>query len=248
MTIQLDEPQVSLRAPVFRMSFPNLIEPRAYTDPKTKKKSAPEYSVQMIIEPKGLDHFQMLNPETDEWEKEVNIKKVIRAVADAAWGDNENYDFETFIKTEALKVPLVNGDKVAKERESRNKKGDLYAGNFVLRGHASAKFRPALYTVDGGSYRELDMEKDDEGVYLNSVDVALAKKLFYAGAYGRANLTCKGVESSFGKFVTVYLNGVLFHRDGKRIGGASGEDRFGGIEGGVGDYDPTSELDDEIPF
>ncbi len=49
--------------------------------------------------------------------------------------------------------------------------------------------------------------------------------------------------------MTTYLRAVMKVADGERIGGATGESVFAGIEGGTSDEDPTSRaLDDEIPF
>ena len=54
------------------------------------------------------------------------------------------------------------------------------------------------------------------------------------------------------KYVTFYVNSVVFKKDGERLGGGSHMERLLGVKGGETTYDPTegmkSNLDDEIPF
>ena len=79
-------------------------------------------------------------------------------------------------------------------------------------------------------------------------DMAKANSLVVGGYYARANINGKSQETPQGRFVTFYVNAVLFFKVGVKIGGMTAEELFGGVEGGTSDADVTAGMDDEIPF
>lgn len=225
-----------LRSPMFRMSFPNVIEPRAYMGTGAKT-----FGVEMLLNPDDLGKFQLLTDEKDEsgasiWE-EVDVQKLMVKIAKDAWAD---INVKEAVKHGGLTWPLIDGDKKAADREAKGKKGDIYKGYKVLKASSNEEYAPSIHIIDGGVYRELDRNSES--------DMAIAKTRFVAGYYAKASLSCKAIETPQGKFIKFYMNAILFVKDGERIGGMSTADRFGGIEGGSSDYDPTEGMDDEIPF
>ena len=214
-----------LRTPVFRMSYPNLVDPKPYQDPKTGKKGDPTYNVEALIKPDDIAKFQVLRDDT--WE-EVDVKQAMAEVAKTEWTD---INLKEAVAQKALGWPLKDGEKKKAEREAKGKKGDVYEGVKVLPLKASKDYPPQLYVVEGGKFRELSRA--------NEADKAKAEQLFVGGYYAKGNVNLKAVETPQGRYVTFYLNAIVFIREGERIGGMSAEERFGGIEGGESDYDPT---------
>jgi hypothetical protein len=215
------------------MSFPNLVHPNAF------KEGAPKsYNCQMLIEPSTVPDGFEIKLDGEGWEA-VDIRHVFMAVAKHKWPD---LDIKEAVKHGGLKWPLKDGDEIAGKREAEGKKGDVYEGMKVVNVKSSEEYPPLLYVVDKGKIVELD--RGDES------DLKRAEVLFRAGSYARVNANVKGVETPQGKFIVLYSNAVLFVKEGPRIGGMSGEDRFGGTDGGAAPYDPrmVAQADDEIPF
>ena len=85
-------------------------------------------------------------------------------------------------------------------------------------------------------------------------DKIIAAK-FYPGAICRSEINVVANELDEARFLTHYINGVTFLKDGERLGSGSLTERFEGIHGGESAYDPTAglngpgtDLDSEIPF
>lgn len=223
-----------MRTPVFRMSFPTFIEPRAYQDPNTGRKGDPEFNCEMLLTEEDLDKFQVRRD--DDWE-EINIKNAMAEVAKAEWPD---LSIREAVQHGGLNWPLKDGNAKADAREAKGKKSEFYRGYKVLPIKAKADYPPQLYVQDKGKMVELT--RSDES------DMQRAKQLFVGGYYAKASVNLKALLTPQGKFLPIYVNAVLFVREGEKIGGMSPEERFGGIDGGVSDHDPTSGMDDEIPF
>lgn len=224
-----------VRTPPFRMYMPNLITPRPYME-KGKQKGDPKYSVQMMYLPEDLDKFSVRVGDTQEYEK-VNLKNVLVEIAKEEWPD---LDLKEAQKYGGFKWPLKNGDAECERREKNNKKGDALKGYTLLNASTSEKFPPQLVEVVDRKYKELDRSVN--------ADVARAKELFTAGYWAKGVLNIRASVVDDKKFLTPYINGLVFVRKDQKIGGISAEDRFGGIEGGESETDPTDGVDDEIPF
>lgn len=227
-----------LRTPVFRMSYPNLVHPRAFSGRDGGKKGDPMYSLEMLYDKVDLEKFQVRRE--GEWE-DIKLANAMAEVAKAEWPEYADQAvLIEAIKGRKLGWPLQNGDKKAADKEANKKKGEAYVGKWVVPAKTSEEFAPQLFVIDAGKHRELERSTDS--------DMAKAKSLFVAGYYARANLNVKSQETPQGRFVTFYVNAVLFFKQGERIGGMSGEDRWGGVDGGSSDADVTAGMDDEIPF
>lgn len=226
-----------LITPPFRLSYPNLVEPRAFQQ-NGKPKGDPKFSFEMLIEPDNLENFKLHDETTDTFVP-VDIRKICVQVCKETWGS----DFD--VKTEfADKWPVKKGDVEADKKEAKGKDGDVYRGLYVINAKANEEFPPRLYYKADGKRKQIARGLD--------TDEARAKQLFAAGNYCFAEVTVKALETPQGKFIAFYVNSVMYLKEGERIGGNSLMDRFDGIEGGISDYDPTEgmaeeTLDDEIP-
>lgn len=225
---------ILLRSPMFRMSYPNLVEARAYQDPRSGRKGDPEFSCDMLLTPEALDEFE--GRRDDEWET-MNVKNAMAEVAKAEWPD---INLRDAVANGGLKWPLVDGNTKKQQQEAKGKKGDVYENMKVIPIKAKEGYPPQLFVLDQGKFRELSRN--------NEADMGRAKDLFVGGHYAKASLNLKAMHTPQGRFLVFYCNAVLFVKEGQRIGGMSAEERFGGISGGSADHDPTEGLDDEIPF
>lgn len=148
-----------------------------------------------------------------------DIKKKIAAVATAKWGS-----------TDGVRSPLKKGEVEKAKAEKKGKNGDFYDGKIVLK--MKSKFRPRV--VDRNREEILDLNK------------------VYSGCICRAELNLVAVEMDNDdgpkKYVTAYFNFLMKVADGDRIIGRSASDVFADVEGEDTDYNPSSGLDDEIPF
>ena len=224
-----------LRTPVVRMSYPNLLNPKKFKDPKTGREGNPMYNFEMIMTPEDLENFEVLR-ETDEWDS-INVSHAMAEVAKEEW---PGINLKEAVANKSLRWPLKDGNQKKAEREANGKKGDVYEGMKIIPVKATEKWPPQLYVVENSKFREL--KRDDDA------DRRKIDQIFVAGYYVRANVNVTTAFLNEIKYVTFYVNAVVFIREGERIGGMTAEQRFGGIEGGESDYDPTEGLDDEIPF
>jgi len=218
--------QILVRTPIFRMSFPNLVKPNVF-----KKGAPPSFNCQMLIDPSTVEAGFEIKPEGGSWEP-VDVRRVFMSVAEHKWPDT---DIREAVKHGGIAWPLKDGDALADKREEAKKKGDVYRGMKVVNIKSSPDYPPLLYVLDKGKILELDRGDED--------DFKRAEGLFRAGSYARANANVKGVETPQGKFIVLYANAVLYAKEGPRIGGMSGEERFGGVEGGTSEIDPTGGAD-----
>jgi len=218
-----------LRTPVCRMSYPNLVKARVYEDKKKGIKGDPRYSCDFLLEPADLEKFQVL--EEGAWGN-VSLKAVLAAAAREAW---PGMDVKEAVKHGGIKWPITDGNVLATRREAEGKKNsDLTKDKFTISASTKEEFAPQLFVLQGGEAIELDR---------NAVaDKATIQKLFVGGQYVVAGLKLKPNETPQGKFLTFYLNSVLYVKKGERIGGMTGETMFAGIEGGEADLDPTEGL------
>jgi hypothetical protein len=233
--------QIAL-TPVFRISYPALIEPKPYME-NGQVKGKPEFSVEMIFTPEQLNEFQVPNHQSDQLDM-VNLEQLALRISKAEWG--EGFNPAEAVKHGGMKWPVAKGeDLIAKKDPEKRDRYDHYEGMRIVRAKCPPEIRgepnePRLtYNDETGRKvvvnRQLDAHKS----------AAAAK--FYAGAYAYAEVNLKPYDVDGRKYVTIYLNKIHFMRDGARIGAVSLMDRYDGIHGGQTDYDPTQGMGDEIP-
>jgi hypothetical protein len=215
------------------LGHPNLLEPSAFKDPKTKKaKGDPTYS--------GIFVFKNGHPDLP------GLKTKILEAAKAKWPD-KNIVEEA--KAGNIKMPFANGDKLADKRVAKLKaagkeddhRGDFQRGGTVFR--ASSKFPPGLGVVSNKAIVDITDENK-----------ALHKGAFYFGTDCFVSFTFKAydaINEDAKAGVKAYLTMVVSLNRGKKLSSQrSSAEAFKGVAGLASMEDPTggSELDDEIPF
>lgn len=227
----------------FILSYPKLFKPEPYME-NGKPKGDPVYSFEGLSEKDSLKEWLVENPESQEFEK-VNIESVLVKLARDRWGDD--FDVKQAVKLGALNWPFKSGDKKADEKGDR---GEHYRNKKIWRAKAQAMINgtpntPNLY------------DTDDQGELVRLVRGTPSaeekiQSLFYGGAICSAELVASAGEAGTNKYVTFYVNSVIFEKEGKRLGTGSAVERMRGVRGSAVDYDPTEgmedDLDDEIPF
>lgn len=232
-----NSPSQILLTPVFRMYFPHLAEARAYQE-KGKVKGEPNFSTQMILDPEALETFKVYDDEAEAF-TDVDIRKVLVNLAKQEWPDE---DVKAAIKSGGIFWPLKKGDQMA---EQKGRDHEALSGKYVFPASTNEQYPPALRMKQDGKLVSLT-----RGL---SADDTKIKNLFVGGSYAFAEINAKPLKTPQGRYLKAYLNAVCFVKPGERLGGGAGGlmDRFDGVEGGEGDYDPSEsvdDLDDEIPF
>lgn len=235
---------VTLISQPFILSFPELLKPKAYQPKGGKPKGDPEFSFEGISELDDLSAWDILDREKGEFTK-GSVEKRLVMLAREKWGDD--FDVKTKVAEKDLGWPFKSGDVKA---DKKGAKAEHYRGKKSWRAHAKIEINgranePALYeAVDGGELVKLMRSTEAGKQKIN--------ELFYGGAICTAEVNAVAMETPQGKYVTLYVNSVVFERHGERLGGGSAIERLRGVKGGQSDYDPTegmgSDLDDEIPF
>lgn len=239
----------TVRTPVVRLSYANLVEPRQYKE-NGKPKGNPTYNCELLIPvDKANISFELRNDEGG-WDSIEDFKEFLMSVSREEWGSD--FDVNGAVKHGGMKWPVQSGDKIIEKKEKKTgkkaKNMSQYEGVRVLRVKSVEQWPPRLYVRSQEGIVLLDRDKEE--------DMKKAKKLFQSGNYGILSLNLKCNEVDGRKFLTFYINDVLYDSKGGALGGADGNQVFAGYEGGESDTDPTqgmdedpSEgLDDEIPF
>ena len=234
-----NNPSVTVFTKPFIISYPELMAPKPF-----KEGGDPQYSFEALSEPDDLKVWEMLNRETGDV-REDSVEKVAVGLAKERWGDD--FDVKAAVAHGGLHWPFKSGDKKAEEKGA---KGEHYQGKKVWRAHAKNEINgrhnePSLYeAASDGSITKLLRSTEDGKRRIND--------LFYGGAICTAELNVVAMETPQGKYITIYMNSVVFEKDGDRLGGGSNIERHRGVHGGETNYDPTTnmspDLDDEIPF
>ena len=229
--------------PLFRMSFPNLLEAKAFMR-DGKPQGEPTFNLTGIFDIPDLKKFRVADPENPDTLVESDINLVVAQIAKAEWPDLE-------IKTAMAPTwPIKDGDLYAKRQEAKKKNGDAYKGKKLISMKASLEYPPTLYAVIDGKKVTLNRAFEK--------DMQLAKGLFQGGHYAMAEVNLspstmkKGVNNETGQdiieyYVTFFLNGIRFVKQGEKFGGQSLMNRFDGVDGGSSGHNPTKSLEDEIP-
>jgi hypothetical protein len=224
------------------VSYANIEKPKAF-EKKGQPKGDPKYSALFIIDPECPDLVR-LKEDVLKALKEQYPGKTLRARRLT----EEELTAGTFVE---VSVPWRSGDKEADRLKAKNNgddsKGTIYRGKILVK--ASSKYQPALSIIEGGTV--VDLETDEAK--------AKAGKYFYSGAYLVPSFRFNPFEGDENKpgGMSLYLNAVLFAKNGKRIGGrtVNAAEAFKGYVGTISQEDPTAgagfnrdDLDDEIPF
>jgi hypothetical protein len=219
---------------MIRMSYPELMKATAFKDQKTKKdKGDPKYKLEMLVDPATYPKFWVKNDEKAF--VACDIKEVLKEMVAEMWpGKALKELFPLNKKGIRAGWPLKDGDKLAAYNEENKKTGDHYKGMTAISCQAAEEYPPKLYHRVSG--KAVELKRDDDA------DMAKARKMFQAGNYGVVEATIVAIEVDEKFFLTFYINGIVFTKEGTPIGSGSMGDRFDGVMGGETDeYDPTGD-------
>lgn len=236
-------PSVTVVTQPFILSYPKLLKPEPYME-NGKPKGDPQFSFEAISDPDALLLWDILSKDADEFIK-GSIEKRLVVLAREKWG--EDYNVKEAVQHGGLSWPFKSGDKKA---DAKGAKADHYRGKKSWRAKALAEINgspnePTLYYIDNNGAPVKLLRGTEAGKQRIS-------ELFYGGAICTAELNAVAGTTGDNKYVTFYVNCVVFEEDGERLGGGSAIERLRGVKGGETTYDPTKgmsgSLDDEIPF
>ena len=199
-----------------RVLFPVLFTPQKFKK-DGKEQGEAKFSASYLF-PEGSEEL-------------ANLKAKAIKIAKAKWPDLGKEGLQ------ALKFPFTKGTLLKKKAEAKDRDGDFYDGQVMLK--SSSKFAPDV----------LDGRQDPPAETLD-------QKLIFSGAYVAAEVNFvayNGDDDEDGNpkpgGVTCYLNTIVFVAGGKRIAGRDAAASFRGLSGSASSEDPTaggSADDDEI--
>lgn len=162
-----------------------LFEKETYTNEKGEE-GKPKYKVEIAFTPADL--------------AEVEQKIIDAAVAE--WGTDAEKEYDNG----ELTSPLLDGDRLAKNRERKGKAGEAYVGKLVIR--ASTGFNKNGQDGPGGVYVADETAKE---VAFNE------KHTVYNGCYGRAVVTISTYNDKGKNALNFYLVAFQKTRDGEPL-------------------------------
>lgn len=230
MTTQKESITYTFIAPV-RTGFAHLLKAQPYKENGVEK-GEPRYDATFIMEPDSADL--------------AALKKLVIAELQAAYPGKTMVPRRlTQEQVDAgaveVKLPWSDGTKSADKAKAATppKDQEFLRGKVALR--AASKYAPALSAIVGGQ------------IVTFGDDVRAAQDgKFHAGSYVVPHVRLNVYPAREGKpgGVSLWLNSVLFIKDGPRIGGGNNAtETFKGYMGSHTAEDPgTNALDDEIPF
>lgn len=202
------------------MTFPNLIEPRAFKGRNGKDNGDPKFSVNWRMSP---DH-----PDLDA------LKKAAARAAQARWPGRPLAE---------LAFPFASGTKLADKAKTNGKDREAYRGYVVM--SSRSKFRPAIAVIENG--KPLDLETDEavlarRSKFFSGAE-ALASVCFVA--YDGVGQNPDGVTCYLQQLL---VTGKGERLEGM-AGGRSASETFKGYAGGYSTEDVGADApDDDIPF
>jgi hypothetical protein len=184
---------ITATTPTGRLINESMFEKDAYVDPRTQKEGKAAYKIEMAFEPNDV---QGSDASPNDFEE-----RICDAI-EAEWGPAAvdafmNGDIKCFL----------DGDKLARKREEKQKEGTAYKGKLVLRANT-------IYSkngVDGPG--GIEVWTPD----LKPIDFSNRDQI-YPGVYIQAAVTINCYEDRDGdKCVGFYLNGVQKIKDGEPL-------------------------------
>lgn len=243
-------PSVIFLTEKFIISYPKLLVPKPYVNQETgQEQGEPVYSFEGLSATDDLGAWDILEKDAAEPVK-GGVEKRLIALAKEMWGSD--FNCAEAVKHGGLKWPFKSGDAKA---EAKPGKAEHYRGKKFWRAKALAEINgtpnePSLYeAASDGKIKRLVKSTEDGRRRMND--------LFYGGAICTAELNCRPNEVDGRKFLTFYVNSVIFEKNGERLGGGNNAERMRGLVGGKTHTDPTAGMDndladggddDEIPF
>lgn len=162
----------------------------------------------------------LIPPDHPDW---ATIQAKAKAVAAAKWPG---------VEYKSIRRPFKDGDKEAEKSASKKKDGSFYKGMVVLK--ASTKY--PVVCVDASHTPPVE---------------TVNKKLFYSGAFVAAEINFVAnqvTDDETGeekRYISAYLQGVCFVRDGSRIAGRDVAQSFKHVQGAKTADNPAAGAEDD---
>lgn len=190
MATEKKEVQVFI-LPEARVINCSLFERDIYKDPQTGREGNPSYKIELAFDP-------------DTVEGEGTFEDALIDYACDQWGDDAEDDWANG----EIGTPFLDGDRLAKRREEKDKPGDAYKGKLVLRTHT-------IYNKDGVD--------GAGGISVYGPDLSeitiMNKGEIYQGCYGCVAVTINHyVDSKTGQnMLMTYLSAFQKTKDGEKL-------------------------------
>lgn len=233
----MSDVNITLRTPPVRLSYANVVQPKQYKE-DGKPKGDPTYNTELILPVDGLTKFQVRGDDGG-WQPIEALNTFLATVAKQKWGSE--FDIKAAVEHGGMKWPILDGNaKIAKKEEGGKKATnmDQYADKKIIRGKSALKYPPRLYVREEGTWVKLDRDSEE--------DMAKATRLFASGNYVVAAMNLRPNVVDGRKFLTFYLNDIMFYEKGEPLGGADAASIFSGYEGGESDFDPSEGISDSV--
>lgn len=235
--------------PEGRMSFANLLSAREYKE-KGKPTGKFSYTTDLLFPEDAMDKFRVLDTATGQL-AERKLAEILAELAKEQWPGIVLKD--VFVGPGMKGWPIKKGDAAADAAKAKGKDAEHYRGLRFLsvKSNVSDKVQPPILSAVQKGAKPRVFNRGVPG------DMEVARSLFQGGNYALAELNIVANEVGGMKYLTPYLNSIRYTREGAKFGNRGGDlmDRFGGVQGGEADYDPTdgmgggaAAVDDEIPF
>lgn len=229
--------RAQVMSPIVRIGRSSLDIARVFKDPVTKKENGePKFSLSMIV-----DDVSKFNRDVDGTLAAVNVTELCKELAAQKWPNLTIQEMFPKKPNGDRDWPIKKGDEIIALNAKKPKpaKLDHLKDKVQIGASAKAEYPPRLSYIDPMTKKPVDLDRD------NPEDMKKIKKLFLPGNYVKTELSIVPNEVNGKCYVTFYLNHVRFMKEGERIngGGSSMMDRFDGIDGGEGNFDPTADED-----
>ncbi len=170
-----------------------LFEKDVFTNPQGEA-GKPSYKIEIAFDPEDV-------------EGEGTFEDQLIFFAVDKWGEGAEADF----LDGKIRNPFLDGDKLAKKREAKDKPGDAYKDKLVIRAHT-------LFNRDGrdgpGGIAVWD---DGAGGEVGPIEPMNADQV-YPGCYGKVAVTIGSYEDNQGDLcLMLYLSAFQKTRDGDRL-------------------------------
>lgn len=210
-----------------RAAFMNAVDGRQF-----QGKGDPRHDATFIVEKENAEFLALKNLVISTAQKFFPGKKLV-----ARRLTQEELDGGQHVE---INVPWKDGTKAADEAKAKSPPRDMEFARGKILLKAGSKYRPALSVL--GSSGIVDLNDD--------ATVAANKNKFYAGAEYLVAVRLNPYKAQDNKpgGVGLFLNNLMFVKDGQRIGGqrASGAEVFKGYVGQATTENPTDGLGDEF--
>ncbi len=240
---------ITMLSPKVRLSYPKLVTAEFFKDPHTGAVAdKATFTTEMLCPDGDVDKFRTW----DEVEGKWVYNHIHGFCSEAALGHfGADFNVNETIKHGGISWPVQSSGKYIADRIAKSggkldeEKLAHYDGSYIVKAKALAvingrAYAPALsYYNEAGERVTIDTSTD--------AGKSFAESKFYGGAWAVLELSAVGGAVGPNKYVTLYINHVIFISDGEKFGGGPRlADRFEGVAGGASDYDPTEGMDDVI--